>query len=98
MSADGLLSGYLLILVVIETELHSNDISAANGIVYRLCILKHSAVNLIIYKIYVFEIHPLFVEEDLGFTTLLTSQVISISFYNEREKSDKFCSEALISA
>ena len=34
----------------------------------------------------------------LGFTTLLTSQVISVAFYSEREKSDKFCSEALISA
>ena len=31
-------------------------------------------------------------------TTVLTSQVISIAFYSEREKSDKFCSEALISA
>ena len=35
---------------------------------------------------------------DLGFTTLLTSQVISMAFYSEREKSDKFCSEALILA
>ena len=35
---------------------------------------------------------------DSGFMTLLTSQVISVAFYNEREKSDKFCSEALISA
>ena len=34
----------------------------------------------------------------LGFTTLLTSQIISVAFYSEREKSDKFCSEALISA
>ena len=34
----------------------------------------------------------------LGFTTLLTSQVISVAFYIEREKSDKFCSEAVISA
>ena len=25
---------------------------------------------------------------DLGFTTLLTSQVISVAFYSEREKSD----------
>ena len=32
----------------------------------------------------------------LGFMTLLTSQVISIAFYSEREKSDKFCSKALI--
>ena len=36
--------------------------------------------------------------EDLVFTTLLTSQVISVAFYSEREKSDNFCSEALISA
>ena len=35
---------------------------------------------------------------DLGFTTLLTSQVISVAFYSEREKSDKFSSEDLISA
>ena len=35
---------------------------------------------------------------DWGFTTLLTSQVISVAFYIEREKSDKFFSEALISA
>ena len=34
---------------------------------------------------------------DLGFTTLLISQVITVAFYSEREKSDKFCSEALIS-
>ena len=33
---------------------------------------------------------------DLGFTTLLTSQVISVAFYSEREKSDKCCSEAVI--
>ena len=35
---------------------------------------------------------------DFGFTTLLTSQVINVVFYNEREKSYKFCSEALILA
>ena len=34
---------------------------------------------------------------DLGFTSFLTSQVISVAFYSEREKSDKFCSEALSS-
>ena len=34
----------------------------------------------------------------LGFTTLLTSQVISVAFYSEREKSGKSCSRALISA
>ena len=28
----------------------------------------------------------------------LLSEVISVAFYSEREKSDKFCSEALISA
>ena len=33
----------------------------------------------------------------LGFTTLLTSHVISMTFYSEREKSDRFCSDALIS-
>ena len=35
---------------------------------------------------------------DLGVATLLTSQVISVAFYSERKKSDKFCSETLISA
>ena len=35
---------------------------------------------------------------DWGFTTLLTSQVIIVAFYSEREKTEKFCSEALISA
>ena len=34
---------------------------------------------------------------DLSFTTLLTFQVISVAFYIEREKSDKFSTEALIS-
>ena len=34
---------------------------------------------------------------DLGITTLLTSQVISVVFYSEREITNKFCSEALIS-
>ena len=34
---------------------------------------------------------------DWGFTTLLTSQVISVAFYIQREKSNKFYSEALIS-
>ena len=33
---------------------------------------------------------------NLGFPTLLTSQVISLAFYTEREKSGKFCSEAVI--
>ena len=33
-----------------------------------------------------------------GFKTILTSQVISVAFYSEREKSNKFCSVALISA
>ena len=35
---------------------------------------------------------------DLGFTTLLIPQVISVAFYSEREKCDKFCSEVLILA
>ena len=35
---------------------------------------------------------------DMGFTTLITSQVISVAFYSEREKFDKFFSEAPISA
>ena len=34
----------------------------------------------------------------LGLATLLISQVIRVAFYSEREKADKFCSEALISA
>ena len=34
----------------------------------------------------------------LGFTTLLTSQVIRVAFYSELERSDKFCSQTLISA
>ena len=40
----------------------------------------------------------IFVVVDLGFTMLLTSRVISVAFYSEHEKADKFCSEALISA
>ena len=36
--------------------------------------------------------------EAWGYTTLLTSQVISVSFYSEGEKAEKFYSEALISA
>ena len=35
---------------------------------------------------------------DFVFMMLLTSQVISVAFCNEREKTDKFYSEALISA
>ena len=35
---------------------------------------------------------------DWGFTTHLTSQAICVAFYSEREKSDKFCSEAVISS
>ena len=34
----------------------------------------------------------------LGFATLLTFRVISVAFCSELEKTDKFCSEALISA
>ena len=35
---------------------------------------------------------------DWGFTTLSTSQIISVAFCSELENSDKFYSEALISA
>ena len=35
---------------------------------------------------------------DLCFMMLLTSQVISVTFYNEHKKSNKFCPEALILA
>ena len=35
---------------------------------------------------------------DLGFMILLTSQINSVAFYSEHEKSDKFCWEALILA
>ena len=41
---------------------------------------------------------PVVVVLDLGFTTLLTTQVIIVAFYSEREKTNKFYSEALISA
>ena len=32
---------------------------------------------------------------DLGFTTLLTSQVISVAFYSDHEKSNKFFAQRL---
>ena len=35
---------------------------------------------------------------DFSFTMVLTPQVISITFYSEHVKSNKFCSEALILA
>ena len=35
---------------------------------------------------------------DFGATTLLTSQIISVALDREREKANKFCSDALISA
>ena len=35
---------------------------------------------------------------DLSVMILLPSQVIRVAFYTEHEKSDKFCSKALISA
>ena len=35
---------------------------------------------------------------DVGLMTLLTSQVISVAIFSEREKSYKFCSQALILA
>ena len=46
----------------------------------------------------ILKFYQIFWVVDLGFTTPLTSQVISVAFYSEREKTDKFCAEALISA
>ena len=46
-------------------------------------------------KIFLQSFVPRLVVVVLGFTTLLTSEVISVAFYSEREMSDKFCSEAL---
>ena len=40
---------------------------------------------------------PIDLVVDFGFTTPLSSQVISVAFYSEREKFNKFCLEALIS-
>ena len=50
------------------------------------------------YSNYVTRRGILVVVVDSGFATLLTSQVISVAFYSERENYDKFCSEALILA
>ena len=55
---------------------------ATHGVQYRLKIVVRVRV----------------VAVDLDFTTLLTSQVISVAFYSESEKSDKCCPEALISS
>ena len=72
---------YLLNWILITTELLSDEIVATNGIVYRLCILKHSTVILIIYKIYAFEIHPVFFS---GAPCSITrdSQTLLIPFLN----------------
>ena len=56
-----------------------------------------SARSDIVFTYSVFVV-TLIVVVDLDFTTLLTSQVISVALYSERENSDKFCSEAPISA
>ena len=69
----------------------------------RCCFLLHRGVMakwvcLFCYGIAGFFHGLLGVVVDLGFTTLLTSQVISVAFYSEGENSDKLCSEALISA
>ena len=62
-----------------------------------LKVLKSCFCNRFPFRLNPFiEIHRVVV--DLGFTTLLTCQVISIAFYSERDKSDKYSSEALISA
>ena len=56
-------------------------------------------VPMIKYSVIIFhEGYKHLVAVDLGLTMILTSQVISVAFYSEREKSDKFCSEDLISA
>ena len=47
-----------------------------------------------IFNINKFHCHKMYI--DWGFMMLLTYQVISVAFYSEREKSDEFCSEALI--
>ena len=54
--------------------------------------VHHKRVN------YTVAVCSFFVVVDVGFTTLLTSQVIRIAFHSEREQSDKFCLEALILA
>ena len=70
--------------------------------VYRLsCLAAAAAAELaaaVIIVVVVAVVVAAAVVVFLGFMALLTSQVIRIAFYSEREKSDKFCSEALISA
>ena len=52
-------------------------------------------VVLVVVVVVVEEVVVVVVVVDLSFTTLLTSQVISVAFYSESEKSDKFCSKTL---
>ena len=56
---------------------------------YLYSVLEKVEVRVIVYRSVC-----VLVVVDLGLTTLLTSQVISVALYSEREKSDKFCSEA----
>ena len=60
---------------------------------YPLSLVKWLAVALIILQPFSHFTYVVVVVV-CGFTTLITFQDISISFYNEREKSDKFSSEA----
>ena len=70
---------------------------------HTTCLLqtKYHHITCWILLLLLLTVHCFFLQVvivDLGFTTLLTSQVISVAFYNEHEKSDKFCWEALILA
>ena len=65
-----------------------------NAFKYR--INKRRLLTKILLRYYVVVV--VVVVEDLGFTKLLTCLVINVAFYSQREKADKFCSEALISA
>ena len=72
--------------------------SSVHGSTHSLQMTKLQHVNSSITIEFQIGNDSLSIVLDLGFTTLLTSQVISVAFYSEREKSDNFCSEALISA
>ena len=65
------------------------DTSSSRGLVVLIIVVVVVVVAVVVVVVVVV---------DLGFTTLLTSQVNGVAFYSEREKSDKFCSEALVSA
>ena len=62
----------------------SNEILTANGIVYRLCILKHNTVDLIINEIYAFEIHPFFLAHLVLPVVLYGSDIWSLTLREEQ--------------